>query len=81
MKLKRLIICTVVLLGINVTSHACFSCGDSPRNYNIYRVCDKPKKATGNFFYAPDYKERNLKAWADETYFKGDLYERKVSCP
>lgn len=75
MKLKRLIICTVVLLGINVTSHACFSGGDSPRNYNIYRVYDKPVKATGNFFYAPDYKARNLKAWADETYFKGDLYE------
>ena len=67
MKLKRLTICIVVLLGINISSNACFSGGDSPRNYNIYRVCDKPAKETGNSFYAPDYKERILRLLTAET--------------
>lgn len=75
MNLKKLTICTAILIGIDMATLACSVCGDIPQNYNIYRVCAKPKKEDMKYYYAPDYKERNLKAWAYETNFFGNLYD------
>ena len=75
MKLKKSTICIAVLLGFSVAVMACAYGGDSPQNYNIYRVCDKPARETGHYYYNPNYKERNLEAWAKETQFSGDVYD------
>ena len=75
MKPKRLLICIAILLGTNAAAFACLITGDSPSDYNIYRVCDKPMGEHGVRYYSPDYKQRNLEAWADMCWYKGDLYE------
>ena len=75
MKPKRLLICIAILLGTNAAVYACYTFGDSPRDYNIYRICDKPMREHGVLYYSPDYKQRNLEAWADMCWYKGDLYE------
>ena len=75
MKQIRLKLCIAILLGVNGSAFACTVCGDSPQNYNIYRVCEKPLTSSPILYYAPNYKQQNLEAWAEESYFKGDLYD------
>ena len=79
MKQIRLKLCIAILLGVNGSAFACTVCGDSPQNYNIYRVCEKPLTSSPILYYAPNYKQQNLEAWAEETYFKGDLYDIEKS--
>lgn len=69
MKANKLTICIVALMSCNVAGFGCLSFGDTPQEYNIYRVLDKPMRANPQFYYAPDYKQRNLEAWAEETHY------------
>ena len=62
MKQIRLKLCIAILLGIKGSAFACTVYGDSPRDYIVYRVCDKPLKSEPLLYYAPDYKQRNLEA-------------------
>lgn len=74
MKTKRLMICIAMMAASRVV-FSCMSYGESPREYIVYRVCNKPTDDGAVFSYMPDYQQRNLEAWAAETGFNGDLHD------
>lgn len=61
--MKRLLF-ILILLSDLALAHACPSIGDIPKNYNVYRVCDEIKTP---YFRLPNYKQRNLLTWQQQT--------------
>ena len=61
--MKRLLFILILLNNLSLI-YACPSTGDIPQNYNVYRVCDEIKIP---HFLAPNYKQRNLQTWQQET--------------
>lgn len=61
--MKRLLFILILLNNLSLI-YACSSTGDIPQNYNVYRVCDEIKNP---HFRAPNYKQRNLQTWQQET--------------
>lgn len=62
--MKSLLSTLALLLSNIVLIYACPSTGDIPANYNVYRVCDDIKTP---YFCPPNYKQRNLQTWQQET--------------
>jgi len=60
--MKRLLFILILLSNLALT-HACPSTGDTPKNYNVYRVYDE---ITTPRFLMPNYKQRNLLAWQQQ---------------
>ena len=60
--MKRLLFILILLSNLALT-HACPLTGDTPKNYNVYRVYDE---ITTPHFLTPNYKQRNLLTWQQQ---------------
>ena len=69
--MKQKLYILALLLTNLLPAVACFTVGDSPRNYMYYRVSDSNAIP---YFAQPNYKYTNLKCWQEQAYNNRNQY-------